>query len=96
LEFTPVNVFSPNEDGANDVFTFEFWSQAVETFQCTIVNRWGVVVAEMDDITDSWDGTDMNGDLCTDGIYFYTYSGVATNGTVFDGQGFVHIVDSGQ
>lgn len=96
LEFKPVNVFSPNGDGANDVFTFNNWAQAVATFECTIVNRWGVVVATMDDITDEWDGLDLNGDPCTDGIYFYTYSGVATNGTVFSGQGFVHIVDSGQ
>ena len=95
LQFTPVNVFSPDGDGVNDVFTFDFWAQAVATFECTIVNRWGVVVNVMDDITDTWDGTDMNGDPCTDGIYFYTYSGVATNGTVFSGQGFTHIVNSG-
>lgn len=94
LRFTPVNVFSPNGDGTNDVFTFSFYAQAVATFECVIVNRWGVVVNEMDDIMDEWDGTDMNGDPCTDGIYFYTYSGVATNGTVFSGQGFIHIVDS--
>jgi gliding motility-associated-like protein len=94
LEFTPVNIFSPDGDGVNDVFTFEFWSQAVATFECTIVNRWGIVVNVMDDITDEWDGTDMSGSPCTDGIYFYTYSGVATNGDTFSGQGTVHIVNS--
>jgi len=94
LVFKPVNVFSPDGDGVNDFFTFSFYAQAVATFECVIVNRWGVVVNEMDDILDEWDGTDMNGDPCTDGIYFYNYSGVATNGTVFSGQGFVHIVNS--
>ncbi|MBI3135864.1 MAG: choice-of-anchor L domain-containing protein [Bacteroidetes bacterium] len=95
LEFTPVNVFSPDGDGVNDDFTFAFWAQAVATFECTIVNRWGVTVNVMDDINDVWDGTDLNGDPCTDGIYFYTYSGVATNGDTFSGQGFTHIVNSG-
>lgn len=95
LEFTPVNVFTPDGDGVNDTFTFSFWAQAVATFECTIVNRWGVVVHIMDDIADEWDGTDMNGDPCTDGIYFYTYTGTATNGDTFSGQGFTHIANSG-
>jgi gliding motility-associated-like protein len=95
LEFIPVNIFSPDGDGINDGFTFSFYAQAVATFECTIVNRWGIVVATMDDINDVWDGTDLNGDPCTDGIYFYTYSGVATNGTAFSGQGNTHIVNSG-
>lgn len=93
LEFTPVNVFSPDGDGVNDVFSFAFWAQGVATFECTIVNRWGVLIHEMDDILDEWDGTDMNGDMCTDGIYYYTYSGVATDGTVFSGQGFTYIAN---
>ena len=95
LEFTPVNIFTPNNDGDNDVFTFAHYAQAVATFQCVIVNRWGIVVHEMNDILDEWDGTDMNGSPCTDGIYFYTYSGTATDGTPFSGQGFTYIVGSG-
>ena len=77
-------------------FTFGYWAVAVATFECTIVNRWGVVVHIMDDINDVWDGTDMNGDPCTDGGYFYTYTGTATNGDVFSGQGMVEILNSGQ
>lgn len=92
LSFTPVNIFTPNGDGINETFTFEYWAVAVAEFECTIVNRWGVVVHIMDHITDHWDGTDMNGDPCTDGIYFYTYSGTATNGDTFSGQGNTHIV----
>lgn len=91
LTFTPVNVFTPNGDGDNDFFTFANWAQAVATFQCTIVNRWGQTVHIMTDINDQWDGTNMSGNPCPDGIYFYSYSGVATDGTVFSGQGNVHI-----
>lgn len=95
LRFTPVNVFTPDGDGVNDTFSFDFWAQAVATFECIIVDRWGVTVHIMDDIADHWDGTDMNGDPLPDGIYFYTYTGTATNGDAFSGQGFTHIANSG-
>lgn len=95
LQFTPVNIFTPNGDMDNDVFTFNNWAQAVATFECVIVNRWGVTVHIMNDIADEWDGTDMNGSPCPDGIYYYTYTGVSTDNTAFSGQGFTHIVGSG-
>ena len=93
LEFKPVNVFTPNNDGVNDIFTFDYWASAVATFECVIVDRWGVQVADLQDITDSWDGTNYSGNICPDGIYYYTYTGVSTDGTVFSGQGFTHIID---
>lgn len=94
LIFEPVNIFTPDGDGINDNFTFRYLSQAVAEFECTIVNRWGVVIHEMNSINDEWNGTDMNGDLVTDGVYFYTYSGTATNGTTFAGQGTVQVMDT--
>lgn len=96
--FDPVNIFTPNGDGDNDVFTFEFVSQSVETFSAVIVNRWGRTVAELNDIADTWDGTDKNGSDCPDGVYFYTYEGtqenVDANGDkiTFEGQGNITIV----
>ena len=53
LIFKPVNIFTPNGDNMNDEFTFFGLSQAVETFQCTIVNRWGRTIYEMNNITDA-------------------------------------------
>jgi hypothetical protein len=76
----------------NDEFTFEFKASGLESFHCTIVNRWGIKVAELNDITEGWDGTDLNGDDCTNGVYFYTYEAVSTNSTVFKGQGNVQLV----
>jgi gliding motility-associated-like protein len=95
LQFTPVNIFTPDGDNNNDFFTFDYWAQAVATFECVIVNRWGVTVHIMNDIADQWDGTDMNGSPLPDGIYYYTYTGVSTDNTAFSGQGFTHIVGSG-
>jgi len=90
------NVFSPNKSGENDFFTFEYMQKGIEDFHCIIVNRWGVQVGEINGIRGYWDGRDYNGDYCTDGVYFYTYSATADNGETFSGQGTVTLVGSGQ
>jgi len=92
LIFAPVNVFTPDLDGINDVFTFEFVSQAVKTFNATILDRWGVKIYEITEITQGWDGTDKQGNNVTDGVYFYYYEGTAENGDPFSGQGNVQVL----
>ena len=92
LFFTPVNIFTPDGDGINDVFTFNDKALSVETFSCIIVNRWGLVVYEMDNIADQWDGNDPSGQICPNGVYFYTYQGAAFNGDLLQGQGTVQLV----
>jgi gliding motility-associated-like protein len=96
LLFEPVNVFTPDADGTNDEFTFYWRADAVAEFSCVIVNRWGIKVNEMTDISQKWDGTDRNGDPCSDGVYFYTYAGVADNGEIFEGQGTVQIISGNE
>ena len=92
IKFTHVNIFSPNGDGNNDLFSFEFTSASIAQFECVIVNRWGVIVHEMTSITDSWDGTDRNGDKVKDGVYFYTYEALTDDSTEMKGQGNLTIV----
>ena len=92
LIIKPPNIFTPNGDGVNDIYTFEYLSQGVRTFNCIIVNRWGVTLAEINDINEGWDGTDKNGSICKDGVYFFKYSGEAENGEEFDGQGTIQII----
>lgn len=89
LLFKPVNIFTPNGDGDNDVFTFDFVSFAVTEFECVIVNRWGQKVAEFASITDSWDGSKFGNGMCPDGTYFYTYKLTAENGETDEGQGTI-------
>jgi gliding motility-associated-like protein len=88
----PVNIFSPNGDGMNDEFTFIFKSAAISEFQCEIVNRWGIVVGELNSISDSWNGTDTNGERCADGVYFYTYKATTDNNIKLEGQGSLQII----
>ncbi len=92
--FEPVNIFTPDGDGINDEFTFVYKSYGIEFFECVVVNRWGVVVNEFDNIYSTWDGTNKKGEPCSDGVYFYVYSGVGENGDEFSGQGSVTIVGS--
>ncbi|MBK6953855.1 MAG: gliding motility-associated C-terminal domain-containing protein [Crocinitomicaceae bacterium] len=92
LVFIPLNIFTPDGDGVNDLFSFNYKADAVASFECVIVDRWGIMMFEMDDIADAWDGKDKNGSPCTNGVYFYTYEGAAENGTPFQGQGTIQII----
>jgi gliding motility-associated-like protein len=88
---TPViempNVFTPNQDGYNDLFLpmeFEF---IIEN-KIIIFNRWGRLMYESEDVLSGWDGT-YGGRVCSDGVYFWIlfYTGIkgeqgSLNGTV--------------
>jgi gliding motility-associated-like protein len=94
IAFDGVNIFSPDGDGINDDFTFEFKSASISELECVIVNRWGIKVGEITEPNGSWDGTDMNGSPCRDGVYFYVYSATADNGVSLEGQGSLQIINS--
>lgn len=89
--FVPINIFTPNQDGVNDVFTFANFAYSVADFECVIVNRWGNVVARFDSITDEWNGELPNGQFAKDGVYFYTYTGETFLGVEFKGQGTIQV-----
>ncbi|WP_027420262.1 T9SS type B sorting domain-containing protein [Crocinitomix catalasitica] len=91
-EFDTPNIFTPNGDGVNEIFTFEFRTLGIKDFNCIITNRWGVQVGEITDVLEGWDGNNMNGDPCSDGVYFYVFEAVATNHTEFNGTGTVQLV----
>ncbi len=94
IKLVNVNIFTPNGDGINDIFTFSQYQASIAQFQCVIVNRWGVQVGEISDINDGWDGTDNNDTPCQDGVYFYTYEATSDDGTKLVGQGTVQIQGS--
>ncbi len=92
IAFEPINIFSPNNDGKNDLFTFEFKSASMAEFTCVIVDRWGVKIHELNGITATWDGTDKGGNPCPDGVYFYSYQATTDSGNVLSGQGTVQLI----
>lgn len=67
------NVFTPNEDGANDYFQVK--ARSLKTFKGIILNRWGKVVYEWTDpkIKESgWNGKFQNsGQEMPAGTYYY-------------------------
>ncbi len=66
-EIKYVNVFTPNDDGINDMF---FLPENLEWFnQLLIINRWGNQVATLTKPF-QWDGT-SNNDEMPEGVYFY-------------------------
>lgn len=76
------NVFTPNEDGMNDVFELSFPYESL-----TILNRWGNVVFSSQDGTATWNGETSIGNFCAEGVYFYIIEWLGTKFT-----GFVHLL----
>lgn len=86
------NVFTPGGNGHNDTYFFE--NAGVKEFNCKVFNKWGNQVFEFTDISNTWDGTNMNNDTpCVDGTYFYLYTLTFTNGIKDSGQGNIQIIN---
>ncbi|MEY3751862.1 MAG: hypothetical protein RLZZ354_404, partial [Pseudomonadota bacterium] len=65
------NVFSPNNDGINEVYEFKLLN--IVELDLTILNRWGQVMFSSTDVSAKWDGTSLSGNDAEDGVYFYIY-----------------------
>lgn len=62
------NIFSPNNDGQNDVLYVR--GENIKELDFSVYNRWGEKVFECHDKTTGWDGT-YKGKPCADGVYYY-------------------------
>lgn len=62
------NMFSPNNDGNNDVFVPK--GKCIVKGMMLIYNRWGELIYRTDDIYQGWDGT-QNGKEVNSGVYVY-------------------------
>ncbi|MGZ3932039.1 MAG: T9SS type B sorting domain-containing protein, partial [Bacteroidia bacterium] len=73
------NVFTPNNDGTNDVFKAS--GIGIPQFHCAIFDRWGLKMYEWDGINGSWDGKTKTGDVVPSGTYFYFINYTGVDGT---------------
>ncbi len=65
------NAFTPNGDGANDLYTpFPGW-RFVARVEMQIFNRWGNLVFQTTDPNINWSGTNESGQELTEGTYFF-------------------------
>jgi gliding motility-associated-like protein len=77
------NIFSPNNDGINDV-----WYSIYREYDLVeIYNRWGIKIAELLKNDQKWDGTTSYGIKCEDGIYYFI---AKTEKTAT--KGFIHLI----
>ena len=78
-------IFTPNDDGINDIFNAVLENS--ESFSMTIFNRWGSSIFETNSVDIGWDGK-KNGNKVAEGTYFFLieYSfykqGVLTSDTI--------------
>ena len=91
--FAP-NVFTPNSDTENP--TYFLSGKNLVSLELTILNRWGAVIfskssSDLINNNPAWDGK-INGDLATDGIYFYIYKATGITNQVVEGHGFLHLI----
>ncbi len=63
------NIFSPNGDGINDVFSIK--ATGISNFDCQVYDRWGILLHEWTGLDGGWDGKGKNGNSSPDGTYFY-------------------------
>ncbi len=68
------NVFTPNNDGKNDLFKTSLPGRMYECATISIFNKWGQIQYFNDDSHLHWDGTNNSGTNAPEGTYFYTIS----------------------
>lgn len=85
------NVFSPNGDNINDIFTITAFGAT--NFNCKIYDRWGLLLYEWNDVKGGWDGKiTSNGKDATDGTYFFILSYSDNNKKPVNKQGYVQLI----
>ena len=79
------NIFTPNEDGANELFTI--YEGNSRKYSLQIYNRWGRLIWQTDDPMNYWDGGEVS-----DGLYYYQISFLNCNNDRIERNGHVTVV----
>ncbi len=86
---TPPNVFTPNGDNSNEEYFVNVLYGA--QFEAVILNRWGNVMAELNQLNQGWDGK-VNGNDASEGVYFIKYLATDFSGVKVDGHTYFHLI----
>ncbi len=85
------NVFSPNGDKNNDMFSIDL--DGLVSMDIEIYSRWGLKVYESKSLDAGWDGYNMNSHKpCEDGTYYYIINTIDLKGEKLNKNGFITII----
>ncbi|MFL5751940.1 MAG: gliding motility-associated C-terminal domain-containing protein [Bacteroidia bacterium] len=71
FHLSPPNIFTPNNDGINDLFTIELEPGMRECASLSIYDRWGVPICISTGAKMEWNGQRESGRKADPGTYFY-------------------------
>ena len=83
------NIFSPNEDGNNDIYLVR--GKGIDLFHLSVYNRWGQLVFESNDIEQGWDGT-KDGGVLNQGVFVYKLNVTFRDGDEFKQTGNITLI----
>jgi gliding motility-associated-like protein len=84
------NIFTPNQDGINDVFYII--NTGMVSLTCDIYNRWGQLLHTITAPNQGWDGIVPNGDKAPDGTYMYILQAQGLDGKAYKQEGTVTLI----
>jgi gliding motility-associated-like protein len=71
------NIFTPNNDGQNDIIFVR--GENISAIEFSVYDRWGSLLFETKDLNTGWDGR-YKSKACGNGVYFYTAQVTFNNG----------------
>ncbi|MCZ4222628.1 putative Ig domain-containing protein [Pedobacter rhodius] len=83
------NVFSPNNDGKNDIFLV--YGTAIASVNMNIYTQWGQLIYQVNSTTTGWDGT-YKGIAQPNGVYVYVIEVGLTDGTKVMKKGTITLI----
>jgi gliding motility-associated-like protein len=83
------NVVVTSSKVGNDKFFI--YTGDVKEFSCTIYNRWGNVMSQMNDLQSAWDCKSSNGQIVDEGTYMYAVRILYNNGTEAKRTGYFEV-----
>jgi hypothetical protein len=94
IGYKPCDIFAPNiivlsSQTGNNTFYVQY--SGLAAFKCTILNRWGNVIYEYTNPAASWDGHTFDGELVSEGTYFYLIEAQFEGAEPITKHGFVEV-----
>lgn len=83
------NIFTPNVDGNNDIFSPNVVN--INEWECFIYNRWGQEVYKLNNGINSWDGRTTGGKEVPEGTYYYVFTASIENEKISE-KGFITLL----